>query len=212
MKAKQSRARGQTSRKTRGDAKTALTDLAPAGVPRAIKLAQRQQRVLRKVFAHSGTLSTNASGYIAEQAICGNNSVQASTGWSAAAGAFLEYRVIGIELFLFPLVNCQTNLTTPAPTMLALAAYSSGYASTTYDECAEGPQSYIWCARKPTRFAVSAEGNVDPMQWTATNVAIPAAESYGIVIAGDLAAPAATVSAVYIRWTAKYLTEMRSFD
>jgi hypothetical protein len=190
----------------------ATVSLAPQNVPRAIALTQRVQRVIRKVFAHSGTISTAATGFIAEQAICGNNSVQASTGWSAISGSFLEYRVIGIELFVFPLVNSQTNLTTPAPTMLAFSAYSSGLASTTYDEVAEGPQSRLWDGRKPFRYAVSAQGNLDAMQWTATNVAIPSAESYGIIIAGDLVAPAATVSAVYFRWTAKYLTELRSLD
>jgi hypothetical protein len=197
---------------SRGNHTGALTDIAPSNVPRAIALTQKVQRVIRKVFAHSGTLSTSVGGFIAEQAICGNNSVQASTGWSAMSGSFLEYRVIGIELFLFPLVNCQTNLTNPAPTMLALSAYSSGLASTTYDEVAEGPQSKLWCGRKPTRYAISAQGDLDAMQWTATNVAIPSGESYGIIIAGDLAAPAATASSVYFRWTAKYLTELRSLD
>ncbi len=189
-----------------------LSVLPPSKVPRAVKLTQREYRVMRKVFAHSGTLSTNASGFIAEQAICGNNSVQASTGWASASGAFLEYRVVGIELKVFPLVNCQTSLTTPAPTCIAMCAYSSGLASTTFDEVAEGPGSIIVDGRKPWTYCVSAKGNIDGMQWTATNVAIPSGESYGIIVASDLAAPAATVSAVYFRWVAKYLTELRSLD
>jgi hypothetical protein len=205
--------RSTKKRGGRGDsANLAVSAPGPQSVPRAIAIAQRVQRVVRKVYAHSGTLSTSAAGFIVQQAICGNNSVQASTGWSAAAGSYLEYRVIGIELFVYPLVNAQTNLTTPAPTMLAFSAYSSGLGPTTFDEVAEGPQSRIWHGRKPFRYAISAQGNVDAMQWTATNVAIPAAESYGICVAGDGAAPAATVSAVYFRWTAKYLTELRSLD
>lgn len=169
-------------------------------------------RVVRKVFAHSGVITTSAGGFITQQALCGNNSVQAATNWAASSGGFLEYRVVAIEMFVFPIVNCQTNLTTPAPTMLAMAGYASGYASTTYDEVASAAGAIIVDGRKPWKFMVTSRGNLDGSQWTATNVAIPSGESYGIIIAGDLAAPAAVASSTYFRWTAKYLTELRSLD
>lgn len=190
----------------------ALTNIGPRGLPRQMRSAQRQFRVVRKVFAHSGTLATNAVGVIAQQAITGSNAVTSCTNWSTAVANFLEYRVVGIELFMFPIVNAQTNLTNPAPGNLAMAAYASGYASTTFDEVASASDSIIVHGRDPWKFCVTSKGNLDGMQWTATNTSIPSAESYGIVIASDLSSPAATASSTYFRWTAKYLVELRSMD
>ncbi len=189
-----------------------LLNVAPRALPAQIRQAQRQYRCVRKVFAHSGTLATNAVGVIAQQAITGSNAVTACTNWSTAVANFLEYRVVGVELWMFPVVNAQTNLTNPAPLNLAMASYASGYASTTFDEVASASDSIIVDGRDPWKFCVTSKGNLDGMQWTATNTAIPSAESFGIVIASDLSAPAATASSTYFKWTAKYLVELRSMD
>jgi hypothetical protein len=183
---------------------------SPAQLPRELAGATKEYRIVKKVLCQSSTLSTSAGGYVVEQAVTGSNAVSVAGTWSAISANFLEYRVIGLEVKFFPIVNAQTSFTTPPPCMLALAAYSSGYAPTTYQQVAEGPTAKIVNALRPFSFNATAKGNSNAMLWTATNATIAAANVFGVIIASDSTVPAGPVTQAVIRWTVRYLVEFRS--
>lgn len=213
---KQRSSRQRASRKGgRGDqSATYLDTYAPSAesLPMVVRSLERQTRIVRKMLAHSGTISTSAGGYVIEQAVAGSNSVTACGTWSSMSANFLEYRVVGIELAFFPVLNATTSFTTPPPCMLALCSYSSGLAPTTYDQVAQGPQAKLVNALRPFRFDATAKGLPDAMLFCATNATISSTSTFGVVIASDSIAPAGPVSQVVLRWTVKYLVDFRSLD
>jgi hypothetical protein len=197
----------------RGDA-VALVAWAPSpeAVPGALRGLTRSVRLFRKVIAHNGIIATNASGFVAPQALTGSNAVTSAATWSADAALALEYRVVAIGLWVFPIINCQTNLTLPPPSHLAISAYSSGVTPGTYDQVAQAPGAKFVDGHKPFKFFASAKGFPDALLFTATSGSIATANTFGIQVSDPGSAPAGPVSSTLYRWAVQYLVEFRSLD
>lgn len=169
-------------------------------------------RLFKKVIAHNGIIATNASGFVAPQALTGSNAVTSAATWSADAALALEYRVVAIELWVFPIINTQTNLTLPPPSHLAVSAYSSGVSPGTYDQVSQAPGAKFVDGHRPFKFCASARGFPDALLFTSTSTSIPTANTYGIQVSDPGSAPAGPVSSTLYRWAVQYLVEFRSLD
>jgi hypothetical protein len=95
------------------------------------------------------------------QLLVNSGQVTSAISFSALFTLFEEYRVVGMEVEVFPLVNAQTSLATPAPSMLAIGKMSSGTSPATYQEIAQAPESKIVNGLRPFKFVCSAKGFVD---------------------------------------------------
>jgi roadblock/LC7 domain-containing protein len=175
-------------------------------------MSQRQTRIVRRVCSDVITLATNASGFVALTTLASSGLVTSSLNWASYAGAAIEYRVAGLEVLIFPVVNSQTNLTTPVPSFLAVCGFSSGTVPATIGQIIEGPGGKILTGHRPTRFAVGMKGYQDAHLWTPTTGAIVTTEQYGIACMGTTATPAAVASSTYFKIVIKYLVDFRSLD
>jgi hypothetical protein len=181
-------------------------------VPRLMKDLTREARIFRKVLAHNGTIATAATGFVIPQAITGSNAVTSAASWTTVSATALEYRVVALELFVFPVINAQTTLTLPPPAFLAVSAYSSGLSPGTFDQIAEAPGARFVDGHKPFRFAVGAKGLPDALMYVPTNASIVTSSTFGIQVSDQGSAPAGPVSTVIYKWVAQYLVEFRSLD
>jgi hypothetical protein len=172
----------------------------------------REARIFRKVLAHNGTIATAATGFVTPQAITGSNAVTSAASWTTVSATALEYRVVALELFVFPVINAQTTLTLPPPAFLAVSAYSSGLSPGTFDQIAEAPGARFVDGHKPFRFAVGAKGLPDALMYVPTNASIVTSSTFGIQVSDQGSAPAGPVSTVIYKWVAQYLVEFRSLD
>jgi hypothetical protein len=209
---KHTRTRRSASRSQGGSDADDLNSAPSASqVPRALYKAHAQTRIERRILALPGVLVTTAGGFIATQLLVNTGQVNTATSFSALSSLFLEYRVVGLEVDFYPIVNAQTSLTTPAPSMLAIGKASSGTSPGTFEEIVQSPESKVVNALRPFRFVCSAKGFEDGMLWTAVGNAIPLSNQFGLTIGDSGLNPASAVSSTYFRWTAKFLTEWRSF-
>jgi hypothetical protein len=191
-----------------------LASWAPASsqVPRLMKSLTQEARIFRKVLAHNGLVATASTGFVVPQAITGSNAVTSAASWTTVSATALEYRVVALELFFFPVINAQTGLTLPPPAFLAVSAYSSGLSPGTFDQIAEAPGAKFVDGHKPFRFAVGAKGLPDALMYTPTNASIVASSSFGVQISDQGSAPAGPVSTTIYKWVCQYLVEFRSLD
>jgi len=189
-----------------------LIDSCPSAgqIPRAIKTVSRPVRLFKKVLAHSGVLTTAATGFLVAQAVTGSNAVTSCSAWTATSEVWQEFRILGIEVDFLPIVNTQSNFTTPPSPMLAVGTYSSGAFPGTYDGIAESAGCKIVNGYRPFRFSASCKGFIDGLSWWSTAGTIATASTFGICIADPGAVPAGPVSQAIIRWTVRYLVEFRT--
>lgn len=175
---------------------------------RSVHVETRTEKRILTIF---GVTATSAAGFVVVQNVVNTGQVNTATAFSALSTLFLEYRVLGLEIVFLPIVDAQTNVTTPAPSMLALCKASSGTSPGTFEEVAQGPEGKIVNGLRPFRIAVSAEGFVDALQWTPIGNTIATPNQFAVVISDTGVNPAAAVSTTYFRWTCKFLAEFRSF-
>jgi hypothetical protein len=179
---------------------------------RSIEAAQRQSRIIRRVVCDHASISTNGSGVVAVQSLFTSSGVTGTANWASFAGSAIEYRVRGIEVQIFPLVDAQTNLTSPAPAYLVFCAYSSFSAPATFQQVMEGPGSKVVSGFLQSKFAATPKGYIDSELWTPCTAGVATTENFGIMVAGPPTAPVAAISSTYFRVVAKYLIEFRSLD
>lgn len=210
--------RSRTNRKSKKGASKAVrsSELAvsaptAAQVVKLLKSVRVETRLEKRILTIFGVLATTAGGFIVVQNVANSGQVNTAASFSALSTLFLEYRVLGMEIDFFPIVDSQTNLTTPAPSMLALCKASSGVSPGTFEEVAQGPEGKIVNALRPFRIAVSADGFVDGLNWTSIGGTIPTTNQIAVVISDCGVNPASAVSSTYFRWTCKFLAQFRSF-
>jgi len=207
------RRRSKQARKGHASAATSKLDTwAPKAsqLPRMLSGLQAETRIIRRSLANVGVLSTNASGVIGVQAIANSTQVNTCPAWSNLIQSALEYRVLGIEVDFFPIVNCQAGVTTPAPCFIATCGYSSGTAPATIALVCEGPGAKLHDGFKRFRAVQTARGFPDAMLWTSNAGTIPALNGFGIMAADQSLVPAGAISQIYFRYVVKYLLELRS--
>jgi hypothetical protein len=193
----------------RGGGDNAIVPAAAVG--RLASANQRAERVVTRVLAAEGLITTTAAGYVAiGTSIGSSNAVQAAPNWSAFSNAALEYRVVGIEMDIMP-INCVNTSTTQfPPCFLATGTWSSGTAPTILADVVEGPNGKVHDGFRRIRACASAKGNPDALLWTAIATAIPAADAYGIVLCGSSTAPAGPISTVVYRTLTRWIVQFRS--
>jgi hypothetical protein len=194
-------------RARKSKAKQQSTDVR---VPRELTVASAENRVFRRLLSESGTLTTGAGGYVGLVQVIGTNNITSAGSWGSYAAVALEYRVRAIEVTFIPVVNAQTNFTTPVPCMLAVGVYSSGLVPSTYPGVAEGPNSSIHNALRPFKKSAEAKNFPNSLFWTAVGSAIATANTYGIVAVDPATVPAGPATTVFMRFTARFLVEFRS--
>lgn len=196
------------ARKGRGGERRARnTDV---DVPRAIASTTRINRTFRKKLCVSGVLQTTAGGYLGLQQIINTTQVTSVATWSYYAGVALEYRVLMLEVEGFPIVNCQTNFTTPVPCMAALSIFSSGAIGSNFPEVAEGPNSTLVDPRHKWKKCADMRNYPNALTWTSIASTIAGANEVGIAICDTGTAPAGPASTTVFRFVATYLVEFRS--
>jgi hypothetical protein len=208
MKGKQSRAARRSGGKSRRDPEiTAMTQ---------IEQPLRQTRTFTKTLTTSGTIVTGATGYIGTINAAESSGVTSAVNWTALQSTCLEYRVLAVEIQVFPIVNSQTTSTTPAPNMLFVCAYSSGEAPASVGAVSQGPGAKVFDGYRSFKFAASAKQFGNAHLWTQMAATIPVSGNYpgafGIYLADQGVVPASTASTVYFRVLIKYLTQFRSLD
>jgi hypothetical protein len=179
---------------------------------REITLVNRQARIFRRALDTTAVLSTSAGGFLGVQNVAASANVTSAVNWSSYEAIALEYRVLAVQIEIFPIVNAQTSPTTPAPTMYAICAYSSDDVPTTYGQVAQGPGALVRNGYRPTKFGASSKDFPNAKLWAPVTGAVPAANIFGIVLADPGSIPASTASTAYFRVTIKYLVEFRSLD
>jgi hypothetical protein len=204
----------QNSNRSRGrkPKKSAARDGGESVIFREIQVGQRQARVITRVICDHFQISTNGSGIVALQSVVTSGGVTGTPNWASYAGAAIEYRVKGIQIELMPIVPAQTNVTTPSPCYLIIAAYSSFSLPATYGQLLEGPGSQMFNGFQKMKFAASPKGYIDADMWISTSSGVASTEMYGICLAGPPSAPVAAVSQTYFRGVVKYLVQFRSLD
>jgi len=173
---------------------------------------ERQARMFKRVLATSSTLATTAGGVIGVQNVASSTNVTSAPNWANFQGIALEFRVTGVEVFVFPIVNAQTVSTpTPAPALLAVCAYSSDGIPTAFNEVAQGPGGKLFNAYRPIRFAASSKDFPNAKLWNVITGGItPTDNIFGIVLADPGTAPISVGTNIYFRVVVKYLVEFRS--
>jgi len=175
---------------------------------RGVRVETRTEKRVLTIF---GVTATFVGGFIVVQNVANSGQVNTAASFSALSTLFLEYRVLGMEISFFPVVDAQTNLTTPAPSMLALCKASSGVSPGTFEEVCQGPEGKVVNGLRPFKIDISVKGFVDGLNWTSIGGTIPTTNQIAVVIADSGVNPASAVSSTYFRWVCKYLAEFRSF-
>jgi hypothetical protein len=201
----------QRSRKSKGNAKR-VQDRDPAATTmHQMVMVERQARTFSRVLVTSALILTNASGVIGVQNIASSTNVTSAANWGNFQGIALEFRVTGLEVDILPIVNSQTSGTTPAPSMVAVCAYSSDGIPTAFNDVAQGPGAKIYSGYRPIRFTASSKGYPNAQLWNViTGGVTPSDNIFGIVMADPGTSPFSTPSAGYFRIVVKYLVQFRS--
>jgi len=207
--------KGHQQAKQGGKQRVRAAELAAAApssaqIPRMMKNSQKETRLVRKVLCIPGVTASTAGGFIAVQNVVNTSQVSTATAFSALSTLFLEYRVLGMEVEFFPIVDAQTTVATPAPSMLGICKASSGTFPGTFQEIVEGPEGRVVNALRPFKISVSAEGFLDALQWTPIGNTIAVANEFAVAIGDSGLNPASAASTTYLRWVCKFLTEFRS--
>lgn len=172
---------------------------------------ERQARVFSRVLVTSALILTNGSGVIGVQNVASSTNVTSAANWGNFQGIALEFRVTGLEAVIMPIVNSQTSGTTPAPSMVAVCAYSSDGIPTAFNDVAQGPGAKIYSGYRPINFTASSKGFPNAKLWNViTGGVTPTDNIFGIVMADPGTSPFSTPSAGYFRIVVKYLVEFRS--
>jgi len=172
----------------------------------------RQARIFRRTLCSVGVISTTALGFVGVVNAASSGNATSAVNWSSYEAVALEYRVLAVEVEIMPIVNSQTTPTTPAPTLLAVCAFSSDDLPTTFGQVAQGPGGKTKNALRPIRFAASAKSFPNASLWTASAAAVPTANLFGVMIADPGSVPASTASIPYFRVVVRYAVEFRSLD
>lgn len=211
MRSRTNRKKGRKAKSREHAAELAVSAPSASQIVRLLRSVHVETRLEKRILTIFGVLATTVGGFIVVQNVVNTGQVNTAASFSALSTLFLEYRVLGMEIDFLPIVDAQTNLTTPAPSMLALCKASSGTSPGTFEEVAQGPEGRIVNGLRPFKIAVSAEGFVDALQWTPVGNTIATPNQFAVVISDTGVNPASAVSSTYFRWTCKYLAEFRSF-
>jgi hypothetical protein len=169
-----------------------------------------QGRILKRVLITSSTVSTGAGGFIGVTNVASSSNVSSAINWGSYQAIAVEYRVTGIELEIFPVVNSNTVTASPAPTMLAACAYSSDTVPSSWSTVAQGPGSKSFSGMERCTFACDTKGFPGCRLWIPIASAPTLPNVFGVVIADPGTAPASAAVTVYFRILIRYLTEFRS--
>jgi len=171
-----------------------------------------ERRIIRRVLATAGTVTTNVSGYLGVLAVANSSQVTSCPGWSTVAGSAQEYRVPAIEVEFFPIMSANIPFSNPPPAVVAACSYSSGTAPSAFQQVAEGPNSTLHSAMTRWRKTANFKGFNDGQLWTAIANTISSTYTYGIAVADPATVPAGPASQVVMRYVVKFLLELRSLD
>jgi len=169
-------------------------------------------RIIRRVLATAGTVTTNVSGYLGVLAVANSSQVTSCPGWSTVSGSAQEYRVPAIEIQFFPVMNSNVSFSNPPPALIVCCTYSSGTAPSAFQQVAEGPNSSAHSAMTTWRKSSTFQGFNDGQLWTAIGNTIASTYTYGISVADPATVPAGPASQIVMRTLIKFLVELRSLD
>jgi len=188
------------------------TESTQVAVPRQMAGVLGEYRIYRKVLSANGSISTGGTGFLGvlTSPDFGSAFANSATNFSGVGAGFMEYRCAAIEIQAVPVVNSCTTNATPPPTAVAVSNWGSGLLPTTFAQVVESNDAKFVNALRPFKVCASMKNRPNAQFWTAINATQVAGNSYGIVIADQGVAPAATATSVYFRFVAKYLVEFRS--
>jgi hypothetical protein len=180
-----------------------------ARVNRSMDNASLDTRTTVRRVTTLGTLSTNASGFVAAKQYQ-SSGVTGTNAWGGLAGRFLEYRVKAIRIRILPLANMNyANGTVVPPVGLFAADMKAGVGYANAAARADGANLRLYRGYGVMDLTCDWQGYPDAHLWTPTTTAIAAAETYGVEI-GDMGiAPASAASTVYFRVLEEYEVEFR---
>jgi len=196
--------KGKAGRKSRANSQVT--------VPRQMSAILGEYRIYRKVLSANGSISTGGTGFLGvlTSPDFGSAFANSATNFSGVGAGFMEYRCAALEVQAVPVVNSCTTNATPPPTAVAVSNWGSGLLPTTFAQVVESNDARFINALRPFKISASMVNRPNAQFWTAINATQVAGNSYGIVIADQSVAPAATATSVYFRFVAKYLVEFRS--
>lgn len=177
-----------------------------------IRSVGHQARIFKRTLCSVGVISTSALGFIGVTNVASSGNATSAVNWSSYEAIALEFRVIAVEVNIMPIVNAQTTPTTPAPSLLAICAFSSDDLPTTFGQVAQGPGGKTKNGYRPITFAASAKDFPNAMLWTPSSGAVPTANLFGVMLADPGSVPASTASIPYFRIVVRYAVEFRSLD
>lgn len=181
-------------------------------VVRSMERVQSRVASVHRVFSTFGTVSTNASGYVALVQV-DSTSVTGTTDWSLA-NRYTEYRIKSIRVRWFPIVTETQSATTtylvippPGPIVAAVYANSAGYGSAALR--GNGAEVQFFPATRIVDKTVDSKGYPDAQLWTPTNSTVAADSRFGMELSDFGYGPTSAVSTPYYRSFVQYLVELR---
>lgn len=175
------------------------------------KVNTRQHTLVRRMASAEFTISTTAGGIISSQSIgASTNAYTNCPDFASAAGMYQLYRVRAIKVQLFPLwpipVWNGASITT-APAYACVSPFYSNFGVTSLQGHLDATDMKLISGYKGGTFTTQYKGDPEAHFWTPVNTAVPAGESFGLVMQGT--STASTASIVIWRAVGWYLVEFK---